>query len=181
MLLFEELGVKLVILIDFSANYSKLSGREFIDALRDRGKAGYVVIGSNFHCGHKLDTDALLIREINRQAGVRTEVVPPVLAGDLPVSSSRIRTAISQGEIDTAAALLGRRVELDLAGLASRPREGGVFYDTRPHSRIIPPPGRYPAVLRGEDCPGGIETEVLVEGEGVLVPSPGGADRIEFL
>jgi riboflavin kinase/FMN adenylyltransferase len=179
MLIFEELGVKLVILIDFSANFSKLSGREFIDALRDRGNPGYAAIGSNFHCGHDLDTDALYIKEINERAGIRTEVVSPVLAGDLPISSSRIRAAISRGEIDTAAALLGRRVELDLAGLASRPREGGLFYDTRPHSRIIPPPGRYPALLRG--APGGIEAEVLVEDGGVLVPSPGGAEGLEFL
>lgn len=181
MRIFEELGVKLVILIDFSANFSKLSGREFIDALRERGNPAYAVIGSNFHCGHNLDTDALRFKELNRRAGIRTEVVPPVVEGDLPVSSSRIRAAISRGELDTAAALLGRRVELDVAGLDARPREGGVFYDTRSHSRIIPPPGRYAAVLRGEDGSGDIEAEVLVEEAGVLVPVPGGAGRIEFL
>jgi hypothetical protein len=101
------------------------------------------------------------------------------MEGGLPVSSSRIRDAVSGGDLDKAAALLGRRVEIDLTGLSPCSRPGGLFYDARSHYRILPPPGRYRVMFYG---PHKIEeTEVLIESEGVFIPSLNRAERIEFI
>jgi riboflavin kinase/FMN adenylyltransferase len=181
MIIFEALGVELVILIDFSKDFSKLNGRDFIGCLKDRGRLNFLAVGGNFRCGSGLDTDVSEIKRFSRETGVKTEVVPPMMEGGLPVSSSRIRGAVSAGDLDQAAALLGRRVEIDLTGLSPRSGSDGLFYDARSRHRILPPPGRYRALFYGTHNAGGTETEVLIEGTGVFIPSLNRAERIEFI
>ncbi|MDR2068485.1 MAG: FAD synthetase family protein [Spirochaetaceae bacterium] len=177
MIIFEALGVELVILIDFSGDFSKLNGRDFFGFLKSRGRLNFLAVGRNFRCGSGLDTGVREIKKLNPE----TEVVPPVMEGGLPVSSSRIREAVSSGGLDKAAALLGRKVEIDLAGLSPRPRPGGLFYEARSHYRILPPPGRYAVIFYESPQGGGMETEVLIEDDGVFIPSLNQADRIEFI
>jgi riboflavin kinase/FMN adenylyltransferase len=172
MIIFESLGVELVILIDFSREFSKLDGRDFIGRLKSRGGMRFLVVGGNFRCGCGLDTGAAEIKALFPPA----EVIPPIMEGGLPVSSSRIRGAVSGGGLETAALLLGRRVEIDLAGLSPCPGPGGIFYETRSHYRLLPPPGRYRFLENG-----GTEAEVLITGEGIVVPPENQADRIELL
>jgi riboflavin kinase/FMN adenylyltransferase len=179
--LFEQMGVGLTVMIDFSEQFSKLGGKEFIDLLHDRGSLRYLVIGSNFRCGFRHSTDAALIREMNRAAGIPTEVAAPVMAGGERISSSRIRTAISAGSLATAQAFLGRRVEIDFAGLSATPGSGGVCFDLAAKNRIMPPEGRYPVLLFEKDSFEGIETEVSITRDGVFVPSNFNAVSIEFL
>lgn len=178
--LFEQMGVALAVMIDFSEKFSKLSGKEFIDLLQDRGNLHRLVIGSNFRCGYRHSTDAALIQAMNRAAGIPTEVVEPLMAGGARISSSRIRAAIAAGGLVEASALLGRRVEIDFAGLSATPGPGGVRFDLAAKNRIMPPPGRYPVVLF-EDSPTGIEMDVSINRDGVFIPTPFNAVRIEFL
>jgi riboflavin kinase/FMN adenylyltransferase len=181
MIIFEASGVELVILIDFSKEFSKLNGRDFIGCLKSRGCVAFLAVGSNFRCGHGLDTDVSEIEKLNRETRITTEVVPPVTEGGIPVSSSRIRGAVSAGDLDKAAMLLGRGVEIDLTGLPSSSGPGGLFYDVRSHYRILPPPGRYRVMFYGPHIIGGMETEVLIESTGVFVPVLNRVDRMEFI
>ncbi|MDR2397722.1 MAG: FAD synthetase family protein [Spirochaetaceae bacterium] len=163
---FEDLGVSLTVLIDFSKNFSTLKGQEFMDTLFLRGKLAYLVIGSNFRCGYRLDTDAACMSAINAERGIITEVVPPVEEGAAPVSSSRIRAAIGAGDFAQARALLGRKVVIDLEGIPSTTRVGSVVFDFVASCRLIPPEGRYRAVVyrQGRSPAGkGTETEITVE------------------
>ncbi len=179
--LFEQMGVGLTVMIDFSEKFSKLKGKEFIDLLKDRGNLRYLVIGSNFRCGYRHDTHAALIKEMNLAAGIPTEVVESVMSGGERISSSRIRTAISAGSLVEAAELLGRRVEIDFAGLSAAPGPGGFYFDLASKNRIMPPYGRYPVLLFEKDSPEGIETEITLGPDGLFIPSPFNALRIEFL
>jgi riboflavin kinase/FMN adenylyltransferase len=177
--IFESLGVACTVLIDFSENFSKLNGREFISLLQKRGNPAYLVIVSNFRCGFRLDTDAALIKKINDERGIETELLAPVSIGQEPVSSSRIRAAIASGRISEAAALLGRNVEIDLAGLSVIEGNGGMYFNFDGRQRIIPPCGGYPVILYEVNSPG-IRTEISISPEGIFVPSPFNAQRIEF-
>ena len=105
--LFEELGVRRTVLIDFSPDFSKLGGRDFMRLLRERGKLRYLAVGSNFRCGYGLDTDAAAIRALGEGA-FETEVLPPLLYRGDPVSSSRVRAALLAKRFEEAEALLGR-------------------------------------------------------------------------
>jgi hypothetical protein len=183
--LFEQMGVGLTVMIDFSEKFSKLNGKEFIYLLQDRGNLRYLVIGSNFRCGYRHTTDAALIKTMNLDRGIPTEVVEPVMAGGGRISSSRIRAAISAGGLVEAAALLGRRVEIDFAGLSATPGPGASFFNLAAKNRIMPPPGRYPVLLFEKEFPG-IETEVSINRDGVFIPFNAdalnfNAVRIEFL
>jgi riboflavin kinase/FMN adenylyltransferase len=179
--LFENLGVSVAVLIDFSEGFSKLRGRDFLELLRGPGNMRFLAVGDNFRCGFGLDTGAFELRALNNEMDIPTAVVAPVSKGGLPVSSSRIRKAIQEGDLAGAAALLGRRVEIDVDGLPQTPEQGGIRYDARLRKRVIPPDGVYSAFLYGTDLPHGEEAVVSVEEGEVFVPSQVNPLRIELL
>jgi riboflavin kinase/FMN adenylyltransferase len=181
LIFFENLGVEAVILIDFSLNFSKITGKEFINLLIRWGKPQFMVVGAGFRCGYRMDTDAAQIKAFVKGAGILVEVADPVLEGPHPVSSSRIRSAIAEGDLCRAARLLGRNVEIDVTGMAVSSRSGGRFYHTASQNRITPAPGRYSGLLHGKEAGPGIKTDVSVEKEGIFVPLLMSVEWIEFL
>lgn len=110
--IFEKNGVEAAVLIDFSQKFSILSGKAFLEALWKNAAPDYMAIGATFRCGYRGGLDAAGVARINAEAGVRTEIVEPVLEGGLPVSSSRIREALAAGDTALAERMLGRRVKL---------------------------------------------------------------------
>ncbi|MDR0663185.1 MAG: FAD synthetase family protein [Spirochaetaceae bacterium] len=109
--LFDETGIETCVLIDFSETFSRMTGGSFIGKLSRAVNMRYIVVGADFHCGYRNDTDAAAIKRLARASGIEAEVALPVMEGGLPVSSSRIRHALAMGEYGLAAALLGRGVE----------------------------------------------------------------------
>jgi riboflavin kinase/FMN adenylyltransferase len=158
-----------------------MTGKEFIDLLIRWGKPLFMVVGAGFRCGYHMDTDAVRIKALVKGSGILVEVADPVLEGLYPVSSSRIRSAIAEGDLRRAACLLGRNVEIDVTGMTVSFRSEGRFYHTASQKRITPAPGWYNGLLHGKDAGPGIKTDVSVEKEGVFVPLPVGAEWIEFL
>jgi FAD synthase len=181
----ESLRVAQAVLIDFSGNFSKISGREFVDSLKSRRRLDFLTVGANFRCGYRQDTDAAAIQEMNRDAGIITEVVSPFLEGGQPVSSSRIRRAILAGDMAEAAGLLGRRLRIDLEGIPAGNTGTGVLYDAAAAGRIVPPAGLYPVQVFQTDSAilnEGIETELSINNDGkLLIPLPLGGSAVEFL
>jgi riboflavin kinase/FMN adenylyltransferase len=176
--IFDQLGVALTILIDFSPNFSKLNGKDFIRILRDRGRLRFLAVGSNFRCGYRLDTDAAAIGAMHSE-DLETEVLPPVLSGVSPVSSSRVRAALKAGNLAAAAELLGRNFDLDTGGLFPVPERGGVLFD--PGRRILPPEGSYRILVHERDgSSGGIGAEVVLKGGKIFIPFPCVPERLEF-
>ncbi|MDR0600558.1 MAG: FAD synthetase family protein [Treponema sp.] len=104
----DTLGVALCVIIDFSEDFSRISGGAFVESLCRFLRPAYMAVGVNFHCGYRRDTDAGAFKALAENRGVRVEILDPVLEGGLPVSSSRIRQALKAGRRDEAALLLGR-------------------------------------------------------------------------
>jgi riboflavin kinase/FMN adenylyltransferase len=158
----ESFGVEEAVLIDFSENFSKLLGKEFVDLLERYRKIGYLAVGANFRCGYRLDTGADRLGELVSPRGVEFEAVPPVMIGEHPVSSSRVRRAISEGNMNLASELLGRPFAVDLEALPVLQTPGKLSWDLRAAARIVPRSGQYRVLLR-QASGQGIETEVSVE------------------
>ena len=100
-------GADEVVVIEFTKEFAALSPDEFIDqVLVNRLAATHVVVGENFTYGHKAEGTALTLRKSNK--GFETTIVKLSENRGNPVSSSRIRGLIFDGEIGRAAELLTR-------------------------------------------------------------------------
>jgi riboflavin kinase/FMN adenylyltransferase len=106
--IFASLGIDILVLIDFSTEFSRMGGEEFIKTLVRGACAKYIAIGEDFKCGHGGETDAEEIKSICAALDIECEIVPPVLECGEPISSSRIRRALAAGDTKTAELLLGR-------------------------------------------------------------------------
>ena len=104
----ERLGVKITLVIDFTDSFRRMKGIDFLNILWERGNIGFFAVGKSFRCGYRLDSDAAAIGEFFAARNVQAEIVDEVMEGPLPVSSSRIRAAIAEGDLKLAQAMLGR-------------------------------------------------------------------------
>ena len=108
--IFEQLGVEITLAIDFTESFRRMKGSEFLKILFKRGGVCFFAVGKSFRCGCDLDTSADDIKNFFASRGVQTEIVPEVTEGSLPVSSSRIRAAIANGDFQLAQKMLGRAI-----------------------------------------------------------------------
>jgi riboflavin kinase/FMN adenylyltransferase len=175
----EEAGVQRCVLIDFSGNFSKLAGREFLSLLGERGVLEYLAVGSNFSCGHGLDTRAKDIPLYFAGRGVETDVLEPLLKDGEPVSSSRIRKALLEGRLDEAAEMLGRPYEIDLRSFGGQAAEEEIR--GLPIGLVLPPPGIYEAEAIGKD--GRASVRLGISDKGLNLPMGLGfrVERIAFV
>ncbi len=110
--LLKEWGYKPVF-IDFS-EISTLSPEDFVDEiLVKRFKATALCCGFNYRFGKGAAGDADLLKRLCAEREIRLTVCDPVMAGGAPVSSTRIRECIINGDIKTANKMLGRYFSYD--------------------------------------------------------------------
>jgi riboflavin kinase/FMN adenylyltransferase len=70
--------------------------------------ANYILLGDDFRFGRNRQGDLSTLRELARISGVVVETCSDFCIEDRRVSSTQIRQALSSGQLETAAALLGR-------------------------------------------------------------------------
>lgn len=109
--MFESFGIEVTIIIDFADSFRRMPGIEFLEILLKRGSVGFFAAGSNFRCGYKLDTDSAAIKKFFDTRNIPVEIVTEVMEGSLPISSSRIRTAINTGDSLLANKMLGHTLK----------------------------------------------------------------------
>jgi riboflavin kinase / FMN adenylyltransferase len=98
-------GVSHVACADFNEAFAALSPQEFINSvLINWLGAKEVITGEGFRFGKGRAGDGELLSD----QFFSYKAVPPVLHDGLPISSSRIRKALSEGDLPRANALLGR-------------------------------------------------------------------------
>jgi riboflavin kinase/FMN adenylyltransferase len=111
--MFEYLGVKITVVIDFTESFKRIPGIEFLETLFKRGSIGFFAAGSAFRCGFQLDTGAADIQKFFNSRNIPAEIVPEVTEGAFPISSSRIRKCINSGDLQLAEAMLGHHYNSD--------------------------------------------------------------------
>ncbi|WP_312695537.1 riboflavin biosynthesis protein RibF [Caproiciproducens sp.] len=106
--LLEKFGVEQLYILKFSA-VKDLSAEEFVDRiLAGVCRAKEVCCGFNFTFGCGGKGDSAMLSRLCAERGIKTAVTHAVLLDGEPVSSTRIRAMIANGEVDEAARLLGR-------------------------------------------------------------------------
>ncbi|UCF99284.1 MAG: hypothetical protein JSV89_07020 [Spirochaetaceae bacterium] len=147
----EGLGITLVVLIDFSTDISKLTGKSFLDLLASRLDIKKLVVGYNFHMGQGRDTNARELVGILTGSGTELEIIPATLYRQEAVSSSRIRESILRGHFVDVKNMLKDDFRLDLRGVSIRRREGGSWVRRSEIGQILPRIGEYRVRFLTED------------------------------
>ena len=151
-------GIAFALVIDFSYNFSKMSGSDFLKSLAGLARMRYLSVGEDFRCGYKLSTGQKEIAQAAAKLGFAFEPLAQVLLGSRRVSSTDIRGAVLRADFAAADELLGHPFALDISALSFQPLEDkscerplGAFYaPLEAFAQVLPPQGRYPAVLSGE-------------------------------
>lgn len=144
---FEGLGVDAVWMIRFDADFSRIPGRDFVVSMQQGFKSlRCVTVGTEFHFGHKRSGNATRLAEWGNEFGFSTLAVPPVEFAGAPVSSTRVREAISSGRLDDARSMLGRCFALEgqvVRGDQIGRKLGFPTANLDVAGMVIPPPGVY--------------------------------------
>ena len=106
----DTLGVDYVLCLRFDPQLARLSAEDFVHTLLiDKLNAAYVLVGDDFHFGYQRSGDLILLKQLGLRLGFKAEQMDTFLFNGARVSSSRVRKALEQGELDTAEQLLNRR------------------------------------------------------------------------
>lgn len=104
-----ETGLDYAVFLTFSTALSRYSPRRFVEEiLVGRLRLDELVIGHDHGFGRGRSGDVTLLREIGTELGFAVDVVEPVLIEGAAVSSSLIRKAVSEGQLEAARTRLGR-------------------------------------------------------------------------
>ena len=113
--LLADLGVDVLYVLPFDRERAKTPALAFIEEfLVERLHAAHVVCGHDFVFGHQRGGDAALLEQAAASHGFAVTVVAPRTEpeGDR-FSSSRVRAALEEGDLERATALLGRQWEIE--------------------------------------------------------------------
>ena len=145
--LLEELGVDYCLVLQFTPEVAGIEAREFAGAIfRDLLHVRLLVVGPDCRFGRGGEGDAELCRQMAGELGMATTVVEPVEFGREIVSSTAVRNAIQEGDLDRAHRLLGRRFSLLGSVVAGAGRGRKIGYPTANldvHNELLPPEGVY--------------------------------------
>jgi riboflavin kinase/FMN adenylyltransferase len=97
------------------ANHELLSLRAaefFAEVIQKRLQVRTLVEGTNFGFGRGREGDVETLARLCEPVGIRLTVLPPVILDGIEVSSSRVRSALTAGNVREATHLLGRPYRL---------------------------------------------------------------------
>ncbi len=111
--LISELGVDVAVCVPFDMSIGSLSPEDFFgEILISKMRAAHVVCGFNYTFGKNGAGSTSLLARLCAERNVGFTALPPVYSDDMPISASAIREAISKGDTEAAARLLGRPFSL---------------------------------------------------------------------
>ena len=105
--------IDVTLCVRFDENFAKLSADDFVDKLlAARLKAAEIVVGYDFAFGRKGLGDVELLRTKGEKWGFQVHEVPKVMVDGRPVSSTRVRQMVGDGDLKAARHLLGRHYQV---------------------------------------------------------------------
>ncbi len=146
--LFEKYGIENVLVINFNKEFAALSFNQFYrDIVVKKIGVSTVVEGFNHHFGNNRAGTIDSLKKLGNELGFTVIPVESVAYENEPISSSRIRTALDNGELDKANAMLGYSYSLSGTVIEGDKRGRTLGYPTAnlqiPSSKLIPRKGIY--------------------------------------
>jgi riboflavin kinase/FMN adenylyltransferase len=122
--LLEQFGVDHLITIPFTHEFSQMSSREFIEkVLVQKIKTKKLIIGYDHRFGKNREGSFEYLQANSAEFGFEMEEISRQEVDDIGVSSTKIRKALEEGDLETAKGYLGRPYEL--TGIVVRGKQIG--------------------------------------------------------
>jgi riboflavin kinase/FMN adenylyltransferase len=142
-------GLDAALVIPFTLEFSQIEAEDFVEQALDKTLgAREVVVGFNHTFGRGARGTAALLKELGRRHGIAVHVLPPLQVQGQTVSSSAIREALSEGDVELARAFLGRPYSVSGTVLRGAGRGRSLGFPTanlRPDRPLLLAPGVYAA------------------------------------
>jgi riboflavin kinase/FMN adenylyltransferase len=145
-------GAVSLVAVKFDAALRALSPKAFVDEVaRVFPDLREVAVGANWSFGRNREGNAAQLAELAKPHGFAVKAIPPVELDGAPVSSTRIREAITQCRFDDAARLLGRSYAIVGTVIHGDERGRTIGFPTAnlgEVEQLLPPRGVYAAKAR---------------------------------
>jgi riboflavin kinase/FMN adenylyltransferase len=155
---FNALGLDAAVVLPFTLELARLSPEEFVEQILVRDlQVKTVLVGEDFHFGHKQAGNVKLLKELGIRNGFDVVIIPPVQYRGEIVSSTIIRRELAEGDVSHAARLLGRPFALT-GGVVSGTGTGRKFtfptLNLAVEQELLPARGVYitRTLFEGENC-----------------------------
>lgn len=165
---FSSLCIDTVILIDFSYDFSKLSGKDFLYLIADSCELRHLVLGDNFRCGNGRMTNSHKAVEILKHKNVTVDIGNMAYLEGQIISSSRVRSAVASGKLEETQKMLERVFSLDVADIPQISGDGTITIETKNISQVLPPRGQYTVLTGTSDTT--LKSRILVGASDIKVP-----------
>ncbi len=155
---FNSLGIEAAVIMPFTLELSRLSPEEFVEQILVRDlHVKSVLVGENFHFGHKQAGNVKLLKELGSKNGFAVVVIAPVQYHGEVVSSTIIRREVTEGDVSHAGRLLGRPFALTgqvVPGTGTGRKFTFPTLNLAAEQELLPARGVYitRTVLEGETC-----------------------------
>jgi riboflavin kinase/FMN adenylyltransferase len=141
-------GIDMLLVVEFDRALSEWPPEQFVDRVLVEGlRARHVVVGANFTFGHKAAGTLGVLQELGASRDLTAEGVELLAIDERPVSSSSIRAALSEGELDWPTVALGRRFAVDGTVVVGAGRGRDLGFPTAnlevPDRMLLPAEGVY--------------------------------------
>jgi riboflavin kinase/FMN adenylyltransferase len=140
-------GADAVVVFGFDKEFANLSADAFIDRVRGACDVRHIVVGPDFHFGHRAEGDVDKLRARGTRDGFIVDVMPPINVDGAVVSSTRIRNLLLAGDVEIAARLLGRAYSVRGRVVHGARRGRALGFPTinlaLPRERLLPRDGIY--------------------------------------
>ncbi|GDX51026.1 riboflavin biosynthesis protein [Bacteroidota bacterium] len=106
--LLKKEGVDHLIVVPFTKEFSLLSAKDYLqNFLIEKLHPSIIVTGYNHSFGHHRDGNIEMLRRFENEFHYKVEELNKQLVDDIAVSSTRVRIALNEGDIELATDLLG--------------------------------------------------------------------------
>jgi len=151
----QKLGINLVAVLTFTPEVAQLSAQEFTSLVKKHLRMRSIMVGPDFTLGRGQEGNIHLLRALGREMKFSVEVIPPYTINGEVVSSTLIRQALTQGDMEKVRRLMRHYFQIGGKVIASD-RRGRILgfptanLDIKPQ-QALPGNGIYATITQVDD------------------------------
>lgn len=150
---FQELGVDILVMFPLNDDTAATDPEEFVRRiLVDELNAGFIAAGSDVSFGDKGKGDSKLLERLGKELSYELCIIDKVKIDGEEVSSTRVRNAVSDGDMDLTERLLGTKYSI--SGIVEHGNHLGHTIGVPtvnilpPSMKLLPPYGVYSSTVK---------------------------------